>query len=284
MDTLGTSRCFQGRFKEALELHEKAIEGMTKTLGADHEDALLAVDNLGRVMWRYFRYDEAKDLHSKAVAGMKKVLGPTHLNTLTAMESLAMTYLDIGGELLSPAHELMMQVLEQRKKKLGKEQPYTLLAICNLARVKSALNHMAEAEELMRAALPIAERNLGENHFGTLAGRVHLAQVLVRQKRYSEAEDIFTNVIQRQRYASGARDDGEHPDRILAMYYLLQCYQLQGKIEDAIRICDELSEGVRTIGGQGLGTVHPFAKRLQDKRNELEAARSKSTVDLVASS
>ena len=136
----------------------------------------------------------------------------------------------------------------------------------------------------MLLALPIAERNLGENHFGTLAGRVHFAQVLVRQGRYSEAEKIFTNVIQRQRYATAARDDGEHPDRILAMYYLLECYQLQRKIEDAIRICNELSEGVRTIGGQGLGSVHPFAQQLLDKRSELEAARSAPAVELLANS
>ncbi|KAL9103669.1 MAG: hypothetical protein Q9187_008982 [Circinaria calcarea] len=264
MDTLGGSRCYQGRYKEALMLHEKALEGMTRNLGADHEDTLRATDNLGRVHYRYFRFDVAKDLHAKAVDGMTKVLGPTHIDTLNAIDNLAMTYLELGGEFLEAAHEMMLQVLEQRTKKLGKEQPYTLLAICNLARIKSALGDMDEAERLMRATLPIAERNLGENHFGTLSGRVHLAQVLVRQERYGEAEDIFTDVIQRQRYKSAARD-GEHPDRIIAMWYLLRCYQAQGKFSDAIRMCDEISDGLSTIGGHG----HPFAKRLLDRRKEL---------------
>lgn len=171
MDTLGASRCFQGRFKEAKELHEKAIDGMTRTLGPEHEDTLIAVDNLGRVMWRYFRYDEARELHWRAMTGMKKLLGSTHSHTLTAMESLAMAYLQIGKEeLLEEALKLMEEVLAQRQKKLGKEQPYTLLAICNLARIKSALGEGIEAEQMMHAALLIAERNLGENHFGTLAG------------------------------------------------------------------------------------------------------------------
>jgi tetratricopeptide (TPR) repeat protein len=279
MDTLGLSRSFQGRFREALELHETALEGMSKTLGASHEDTLLTLDHLGRTMLNHFRYDDAKDLHSRAVAGMKDVFGPTHLNTLTAMESLAMSYLELGGELLSPAHELMTEVLELRKKKLGREHPYTLLAICNLGRIKSALNRTDEAEEIMRAALPIAERTLGENHFGTLAGRAHLANVLVRQKRYSEAEDLFTDAIQQQRYVTIARDDGEHPDRIMAMYYLLKCYQLQGKTEDAIGICDELFESISKIGGQGLGLVHPFAKRLSNTRRELQASRDASAVE-----
>jgi hypothetical protein len=85
---------------------------------------------------------------------MKKLLGSTHLHTLTAMESLAMTYLQIGKEeRLEEALKLMEEVLAQRRNKLDKEQPYTLLAICNLARMKSALGEGAEAEQMMHAAL-----------------------------------------------------------------------------------------------------------------------------------
>jgi Tetratricopeptide repeat len=69
MDTLGLSRSFQGRFREALELHETALEGMSKTLGGNHEDTLLTLDHLGRTMLNHFRCDDAKDLDSRAVAG-----------------------------------------------------------------------------------------------------------------------------------------------------------------------------------------------------------------------
>jgi tetratricopeptide (TPR) repeat protein len=273
MDTLGSNCTQQSRFNEARQLHEKAIERMTEILGADHEDTLTAVDNLGKVMSRYFCYDKAKDLHLKAMTGMKSVLGPTDLRTLTAMENVALAYTEVGGELLDPAHVMMVHVLEERRKKLGKEQPYTLLAIANLARIKIALNKTDEAENLLRTALPIAERNLGKNHAGTLFGRVWLSQALVRQERYSEAEEILTEVVQRQRYEDSAREDGEHTDRIQALWFLLKCYQLQGKIEDAIRIGNELSEGVRTIGGEGLGKQHIFARLLADKQQELRVAR-----------
>lgn len=276
MDILGSSRCFQGRFKEALELHEKAIEGMKKTPPTNQEDIFIAMGNLGRVLWRYFRYEEAKEIHMEAVEGMKKVLGPTHLQTLVAMEDLATSYLDCGEELLDDARELMLEVCDQRRKRLGKEQPFTLLAICNLARVESARGNTDEAENLFREAIPIAERSLGENHFGTLAGKVHFAQVLVLQKRYDEAEEVFTKVIEKQRYVSAAREDGDHPDRIFALWHLVQCYELHGKIDDAIYRVAELEQAVKTIGGQGLGKLHPFAKKLQDKRTQLEAAKKAS--------
>jgi hypothetical protein len=71
------------------------------------------------------------------------------------------------------------------------------------------------------------------------------SQVPVHQKRYSKAEDILTKVVQRQGNENSAREDGEHTDRIQALWFLLQCYQLQSKIEDAIRIGNELSEAVK---------------------------------------
>ncbi|KAL8712638.1 MAG: hypothetical protein Q9220_003169 [cf. Caloplaca sp. 1 TL-2023] len=132
MDTLGASRCFQGRFREARQLHDTAIKGMNTVLGPMHDDTILAVDNLGRVMWRYFQYDEARVLHAKAVDGFtkSKTIGPTHEKTLVAKECLAIAHLDSVGNLVHltderphPAHELMLEVLEERKRKLGKEQP-----------------------------------------------------------------------------------------------------------------------------------------------------------------
>lgn len=272
MNVLGVSRCFQGRFHESRELHEKAIDGMTRVLGPNHEDTLLAVDNLGRVMWRYFQYDLSHDLHARAAEGLSKVksYGPIHAKTLEAKECLALSNIDLPGADLQSAHNMMLEVKRERKRLLGTEQPWTLLARCNLARIKSAMGDTAKAEKLMRKALPIAERNLGENHFGTLMGKTHLAQVLVRQKRYQEAEDMLLDIIQRHRYGSAARDDGEHPDRIFAMRYLLNCYMAHEKFRDALDICDQIQEAIRTIGGQGLGLVHPIAKWLEAMREDLE--------------
>ncbi|KAI9811231.1 MAG: hypothetical protein M1827_005563 [Pycnora praestabilis] len=272
MDILGASRCFQGRWAESRELHEKAIEGMNKVLGPDHEDMFLATDNLGKVMWRYFQYKLSHDLHAKAFQGLSKAksFGPTHAKTLEAKECLALSCIDVLGADLQSARNMMLQVKRERKLRLGTEQPWTLLARCNLARIESAMGDNAKAEKLIRKALPVAQRNLGENHFGTLLGKTHLAQVLVRQKRYDEAEDMFMDIIQRHRYESAARDDGEHPDRISAMRYLLMCYAEHGKFRDALDMCDQLQEAISTIGGQGLGLLHPIAKWIEAMREDFK--------------
>ncbi|KAI9835608.1 MAG: hypothetical protein M1819_002059 [Sarea resinae] len=264
MDTLGVSRWQQGRFTEALDLHERAAKGMRAVLGADHEETLKASTHLGRVHDKFFQFEQAKALHLVAVDGLKKTLGPTHLETLSAMDNLAMTYLSIGGDCLISAQELLVEVAEQRKQKLGKEHPYTLWATCNLARVETALGYLEQAEDRMNVGLQIAQRNLGEDHIGTLYGRVYLAQVLVAQERYEKAEEMFLDVIERHKHMASA-SNSYHPDRISAMSYLFECYRRQGKFEDALCLCDEILTGLRIIGGH----AHPLTRQLEDTRKEL---------------
>ncbi|KAL8696273.1 MAG: hypothetical protein Q9224_002880 [Gallowayella concinna] len=276
MNTLGASRRFQGRFREGRSLLERAIERMTNILGPDHEYTLQATDDLGRLLWMCLEYTTAREHHAKAVDGLTKVLGALHEKTLIAKENLAMACLSFTGEILIDEpnpHSLMIEVLEERRRKFGKEHPWTLYAILNFARVKSALGDHEEAKTMIKTAVPIARRDLGENHYGTLAGKAHLAQILVRQSRFAEAEDILNNVIQQERFASAARDDGEHPDRIAYLWFLINCYQKHGKVDDALRVSDELLEAISTIGGQGLGLLHPFAKQLQERRKELKVLK-----------
>ena len=271
--TLAYACLLEGRLHEARKLQEEAFERMTEVLGPNHEDTLLAMDYLGDVMARYFDFEKAKDLHLKAWSGMKETLGPTHTDTLTAMDHVAQAYLRLGGELLEPGYELAEQVVAERIKQSGREHPHTLLAKLTLARIKAAQNKEEEAEAMIRQNLPIAARNLGENHLGTMLGRFYLAQVIAHQNRHQEAEKILISIVDKKRFKASVREDGEHIDRIQSLWLLLICYQEQRKLEDAIRIGDELAEGVQNIGGEGLGTQHVFAKRLADKRRELLAAR-----------
>jgi tetratricopeptide (TPR) repeat protein len=274
MDTLGSSRCSQGRFADSLELHEKAIAGMKKikTLPKP-EDLYIAMGNRASMLWRYFRYEEAREVRAQVLEGLQNVLGPTHLQTLTAMEDLALSYIYCGEEWLEQAHELMLEVLKQRETRVGKEHPFTLLAMCSLARVKSAMGETADAEKVFRKGIPIAERVLGENYIGTLAGKAHFASVLMKRKLYDEAEELLLKVVGKQKYTRAAREDGDHPDRIMALWALVQCYELHGKTDDALAMVGELEYVIANIGGQGLGKLHPFAKRLEAKRDELESSK-----------
>ena len=281
MDQLGKSQAFRGRFRESLELHGNALEGMKKTLGPNHVDTLKTMCNLGEVLARYFRWREARELQSEAFVRLKETLGPRHEDTLSAMESLAMLKLEpyenhlVGDqEELNSAREMLAFVLNERRHILGKENPYTLWSICNLARVKAALGETIEAEADMRAALDIAIRDLGPNHLGTLMGWTHLATVLVRQERYTDAEKIYLDVIDKSLYNSGAREEGDHPDRIFAEWCCVECYRLQGRYADALKLCDDILNALLKMP---YGELHPLAHRVKAKQEILRAAEERGT-------
>ena len=282
MDALGASESFRGRFKEARKLHEDALDGMQKVLPAGHADIFLAMDNLGVVWHRYFEYDKAETFHTQAVAGLSKALGRDHPDTLRAKENLAMTCLektldfgqDIsleealekGADSVQKAYTLEHEVLETRRRNLGKEHNFTLWAILNLARIKSSLGHLEEAEADMQDALKAGIRNLGEEHFGVLSGKTHLARVILAQKRYDEAETMFQEVVMKGSYSKGLRSEGETPDHLLAVWYYSGCCQVSGKIHKAIELLEGLSGGLTAIGA----TKHPFWQRVEKKLSELK--------------
>jgi tetratricopeptide (TPR) repeat protein len=267
-DHLGTIRNYQGRFREAEDLFEQAIEGMKKTLGSNHQDTLCAIDNLGQCHWNYFAFEKAKDQHLKAIEGMKSHpnMGPTHEKTLIAKENLALAYREIGGEYLQPAHHLMEEVLNERSKILGRDQPYTLWAMSNLAYIKHAMGDHVEAENLIRKGMPIAERNLGEDHHGVLGAKRRLAEILAAQKRYQEAEDIFRRLLDPNKYVDAVRKEGpvkgDHKDRIYTLYKYVLFWEQQGKTKEALATCEEVCE----VLGE---SKHPIAQFARDKRKDL---------------
>ena len=272
MDKLGAALCFIGRWAESLSLHQNAVEGMRKLYGPNHEDTLKAICNMGRVYYRYLNYEMASKLHREAWEGMKSRYSETHFDTLICLEELAMSQIPLGLEWAEKSHEMMKFVLEKRKETLGNEQPYTLLAICNLGRVKSAMNRHDEAARIMKNAVTIAERNLGESHFGVLAGKTHYAQVLVKCGRYDEAEQIFNVVIDKPQYRKSTDEDGEHPDRVVAMWYLIGCLGKQGKYAQALEASEKMAASLGDIGGQGRGKTHKLADMLQ---TEIQSLREK---------
>lgn len=220
-----------------------------------------------------------------AVNGMRNStkLGPMHLDTLVAMDHLALTYLEINpneynsGEYLDRAFDLLVEVLESRKKKLGKEHPYTLWAAANLARIKGAQGKLTEAENEIRAGLMIATRNLGAQHIGTLFGKLHLGHILIRQGRIPEAIEVLIEVADGHRHTASA-NNGEHPDRVAALHHLSICYKKQGRLDEAVKACEEAIQGLATIGGH----AHPYMTQLLEILEGLIGLRTASLVGLVS--
>jgi tetratricopeptide (TPR) repeat protein len=269
MSKLGHTLWQQGRYSDALELQREAEKKLRGRLGPEHQDTLLAMDQLGRTVTKFYSseyFDEAHELHETAMKGMQKIHGHDHPRTLEAKENLGRVKLLMGHD-HAKATELLSDVLEKRRLKLGKDNPFTLLAMVNMAIANCALRQPEDGEKLIQEALPVAEAMFGTKHIATLFGRNILAVTLISQTRYDEAENILVEVSRRQRVMA-PRPDVYHPDRLGTLIDLARCYQLQGKTRESIKICDEALKGFASIV-RPLRAVHPLAEKLWEARDKM---------------
>lgn len=270
MHELGEIRTLQGRFPEAEQLLQAAIDGRNSVCGPEHQDTLCSIDQLGAVYYCLFRWERARQQHLQALAGMEKhaEMGSDHEKTLSAKERLACAILQLGPSYYDQAHTLLEEVVAKRSKLLGKESPYTLLSIQNLAFNKHKMGNHSEAETMMRAGLVIADRNLGRSNHGVLNARRRLAQILAAQQKYAEAEETFLEVCDVKHYKDSlANTDlikNDHSDRIFSLYLFVKFWEAQGKIANALKYCEELCKILKK-------SVHIMADTAREKQASLLA-------------
>ncbi|KAK8046223.1 hypothetical protein PG996_014287 [Apiospora saccharicola] len=273
-DLLASALYMKGRWAEATSIQTTTLERMRSLYGENHEKTLRSMRNLGRLYYRYMDFERATILHQKSYDGMRETLGDTHLETLTSLEDLANSYVRQGEEEnmdaakeeeLALSNKRLVYVYEERKKQLGEEHPYTLLAILYLARLKSEIGQHLEAEEMIREGLLVAERNVGKDHIAVLLARTIYATVLTKLGRFAKAESIFYMLIDKSRYSLIVDEGQDHPDRLANMWLLAECFERQGQKEKALRMYEEFLGSLAEIGGEGLGMRHRILERAQKK-------------------
>ncbi|RAH80854.1 hypothetical protein BO86DRAFT_400523 [Aspergillus japonicus CBS 114.51] len=215
--------------------------------------------------------EKAFELQYRAYEGLRETLGPRHSQVLEAQDNLASSYGFLGEEHLPLALQMSEEVRQIRTQTLGREHPLTLQSNLTVAKIQTATDRFAEAE-----------RNLGPNHLGTLAARTWLGHLYWRQERHAEAQAIWVDVVSKQRYEQSKRADGEHTDRIQAMWFLLHSYEDQGRVDDALQISEEIAQLLYDFGGQGLGPKHKLWGHLQNKREDLLRCKKQGSKSDVA--
>ncbi|KAI9712598.1 MAG: hypothetical protein M1828_001664 [Chrysothrix sp. TS-e1954] len=271
MDALGETCWQRGKLREARALHQAAYDGL-KDDPRFVRESLKALGHLGDIHYWYIEFEQAMEKHQAAYDGLVTAFGLADLDTIAVKDHLAMSCLFVGGMTqVKRANELITDVYERRRERFGREHVYTLWSSCNLARILAARGSLESNVEMIQKAkqvlcegLEAAERNLGPDHIGTLMGRMHLANTFLLEQDYETAEHDLKEIAEKQRQLPSARD-GTHRDRIATLEMLASCYELQGRYEAAMQICETVMREFDALGGHD----HPFRLKLMRKRNEL---------------
>ncbi|RDB16830.1 Kinesin light chain [Hypsizygus marmoreus] len=233
--------------KEAENLQKQVIEYKQTTLGNDHPDTLLAMENLAITYHKQGQFTKAEQLRSYVVEAYMKIFGKDHLSTLSAIGHLAMTYWSQGQ--WSKAEELQSNVVIAQSSILGMEHPDTLSTLGNLASIYVNQGRWTEAEQLQLHILQIFNKIHGKDHSETLTIMSNLALTYKKQGRWTEAEQLESQVLEVRKRIFGE----DHPDTLTIMNNLAATYQRQGQWPKAEQLQLQALQGMKKV----LGEEHP---------------------------
>jgi eukaryotic-like serine/threonine-protein kinase len=185
--------------------------------------------------------------------------------------TLGGAYENLG--LYKQAGQHAKRAVDIRTRAFGPEDPETLRAMNNLAKMYLRQERFGEAEELYRETLNARRRVLGSDHPDTLTSMNSLTIMYARQGRYDEAEKLFHETLEARRRILGP----EHPDTLNAMANLANVYSAQGRIEKSEELDREILEARRRVLGPNhpdtLGAMNNLASVLQDQKHYPESEK-----------
>jgi hypothetical protein len=76
-----------GDIPRAEDTYHRVISGQTETLGLDHPDTLLSMNNLANLLSDIGKLEEAEEMYVRSLAGQRRTIGDDHEETIGAFSS-----------------------------------------------------------------------------------------------------------------------------------------------------------------------------------------------------
>jgi tetratricopeptide (TPR) repeat protein len=113
----------RAQYMEAELLYRRAITIGEKTLGPEHPDLAIRLNNLANLYRDQGKYAEAEPLYQRAITIDEKTLGPEHPGLATDLNNLGLLYQTQGN--YAGAEPLLKRALAIRERKFGPTHPNT---------------------------------------------------------------------------------------------------------------------------------------------------------------
>lgn len=244
----------RGKGDEAEALARHVVQKRTETLGASHEDTLVAMNILGTILADLGRFDESEQVLRQTVERRTATLGDDDAHTLESLVNLASTLRASGRG--SEAEPYLSRAAAAAPAAFGPEHPDTLIVLGNWGNFLMNAGRHAEAEPILRGVVEVQRRTLGPEHVATLGTLSNLATCLQRQDRPGEAETFFKECVDLSTKAVGAS----------AVRTLVYRNNLATLMRDTDRPDDAraIMEGVVKDAAETLGPKHHLTATFED--------------------
>jgi len=168
---LGSVLKIQGKYEEALALHQAALELLQQRLGPDDPELLITRNSIGVVLMLLGRYPEALRTYRETLALSRRIMGPEHPWVAGILINIGNVHLRTGD--YGEAIRVLETALAIQEKTIGPEHPDTAETLGSLGDARRALGDRAHAVADLERARVICEKKLPADH-------LHLASALRR--------------------------------------------------------------------------------------------------------
>jgi TonB family protein len=170
----GAAKLEAGNDAEAVDCLRKALEIGDRSVGPDHPDLIILLNDLTRIYLRQSAYAAAEPLLLRLLE-MKRSKGEDHPEVATVLASLATVRQGLGRH--ESAEQLWRRVLDIRERTLAPNHFAIATALEHFGEACSARGKIREALAAFQRALTIRERTLGSEHPSLRASRERIADL-----------------------------------------------------------------------------------------------------------
>ena len=174
-------------------MYERALAIRETTLGRDHPEVALILNNLGLMLKSQGAFTEARPLLERALAIRERALGKAHPYVATSLNNLATLLRALGKH--AEARPLYERALEILEKTLGSDHPDVASGVNNLAMLRYAEGAFPEARRLVERALTIYAASFGEDHPSVITSLGNLAEFLKAEGALPEAMTAYRRAL-----------------------------------------------------------------------------------------
>jgi tetratricopeptide (TPR) repeat protein len=259
---LGWIKDDQGKYAEAIEFYEKALEISQKTLPANHPNLASSYNNIGTVYDNMGEYSKALSYYEKALEIKQKTLPANHPDLATSYNNIGLVYKNMGE--YSKALSYYEKALEIYQKTLPANHPDLATSYNNIGQVYDKMGEYSKALSYYEKALEIYQKTLPANHPSLAISYNNIGAVYDNMGEYSKALSYYEKALEIRQKTLPAN----HPDFAQSYNNIGAVYNNMGEYSKALSYFERALD----IWKRSLPPNHPH---IQTVREWIEVVKKK---------
>ncbi|CAF1409819.1 unnamed protein product [Adineta ricciae] len=182
---LGSIKCRQGQYEEAIKLYKQSRENLLKFFPACHPTVATSYSDIGLAYYGLGDYPKALSSYEQALSIVHELRPRNHLNLAKSYTNIGNVHYVMGDH--SNALSLYKQALKLQQQSLPSNHPNIASSYINIGSVYSDMGSYLKALSSYERAIQIQKQSLPSNHPQVASSYNNIGNVNLRMGNYPAA-------------------------------------------------------------------------------------------------